>query len=179
MIKLYIVRHGKTDWNEKGLLQGTTETNLNAEGILKTKELASKIDLNKIDICICSPLQRTKETADILVGNKLSILYDDLITERNFGDYEGKKVDFDLIASQWDYELNDSSHNIESIQKCLLRANKFLNKIKERYDNKTILIVTHGSFMKALHFNLVGYDNNTDFLSFNPKNTTLYEYDLK
>lgn len=179
MIKLYIVRHGKTDWNEKGLLQGSTDTILNAKGILETKELASKIDLSKIDLCICSPLKRTKQTADILVGNKIPIFYDDLIIERSFGDYEGKKVDFDLIASQWNYELNDSSHNIESIQKCLLRANEFLNKIQEKYSGKTILIVSHGSFMKALHFNIVGYDNNTDFLSFNPKNSTLYEYDLR
>lgn len=179
MIKLYIVRHGKTDWNEKGLVQGTTDIALNAEGIAQTKELANKIDLSKIDICICSPLKRVKQTADILVGNKINILYDDLVTERGFGDYEGKKLDFDSIASQWDYELNDSSHNIESIQDCLLRANKFLNKIQEKYSNKTILIVSHGSFIKALHFNLVGYDNNTDFLSFNPKNATLYEYDLK
>lgn len=179
MIKLYIVRHGKTDWNEKRLLQGTTKTNLNTEGIFKTKELANKIDLNKIDICICSPLKRAKETADILVENKIPIIYDDLIKERNFGDYEGKKVNFDLIASQWNYELNDSSHNIESIQECLLRASKFLNKIKEKYANKKILIVTHGSFMKALHFNIVGYDNSTDFLSFNPKNAVIYEYDLK
>lgn len=179
MIKLYIVRHGKTDWNEKGLLQGTTDIELNAEGIAQTKELASKIDLSKIDICLCSPLKRTKQTSDILVGNKIKILYDDLIIERSFGDYEGKEIDFDLIASQWDYKLNDSSHNIESIQECLLRANKFLNKIKEKYSNKTILIISHGSFMKALHFNLVGYDDDTDFLAFNPKNTTLYEYDLK
>ncbi len=179
MIKLYIVRHGKTDWNEQGLVQGTTDIALNEEGIAQTKELANKIDLSKIDICICSPLKRAKQTANILVGNKINVLYDDLLTERNFGNYEGKKLDFDLIASQWDYQLNDCTHNIESIKDCLLRANKFLNKIQEKYSNKTILIVTHGSFMKALHFNLVGYDNNTDFLSFNPKNTTLYEYDLK
>ena len=93
--------------------------------------------------------------------------------------YEGKKIIFDLIAPQWDYKLNDSSHNIESIQDCLARAKKFLDKIKKEYPNKNILIVSHGSFIKTLHFNLVGYDENTDFLSFNPKNTTLYEYDYE
>lgn len=176
MNKLYIVRHGKTDWNVKGLLQGSTDIELNEEGILETKELAKKVNLDEIDICICSPLKRTKQTADILVGNKLKIIYDDLIKERGFGDYEGKKIIFDLVAQQWDYKLNDSSHNIESIKDCLERANKFLNKIKKQFPNKTILIISHGSFMKALHFNLVGYSEDTDFLSFNPKNTTLYEY---
>jgi len=137
------------------------------------------IELDLIDICFCSPLKRTRKTAEILIGNKKEIIYDDLLIERGFGDYEGKKINFDLILSQWNYKLNDSSNNIESIQDCLLRANKFLKKIKEEYPNKSILIVSHGSFIKALHFNIIGYDENTDFLSFDPKNTILYEYDYK
>lgn len=179
MLKLYIVRHGKTDWNVEGLLQGSADIEINEEGIKQAKELAKNIDLDKIDICLCSPLKRTRKTAEILVGNKKEIIYDDLLVERGFGDYEGKKIDFDLIVPQWDYKLNDSSNNIESIQDCLARANKFLTKIKKEYQNKSILIVSHGSFIKALHFNLIGYDENTDFLSFNPKNTTLYTYDCE
>ncbi len=60
MHKLYIVRHGKTDWNDQRLLQGLTDIALNEEGIKQTKELRKKIDLSKIDICICSPLKRAK-----------------------------------------------------------------------------------------------------------------------
>ena len=78
-----------------------------------------------------------------------------------------------------DYKLNDKSCHIESVRDCLERARKFLEKIKKEYPNKVILIVSHGSFIKALHFNIVGYDENTDFLSFSPQNTTLYEYTLK
>ncbi|MDD4188129.1 MAG: histidine phosphatase family protein [Bacilli bacterium] len=179
MNKLCVVRHGKTEWNIKGLLQGSTDIDLVDEGISQAEELANEIELDKIDICICSPLKRAKQTADILVKNKLEIIYDDLVLERGFGDHEGKKINFDLIGQQWDYKFNDSSHNIESLQDCLSRAKAFLDKIKKEYPNKTILIVSHGSFMKALHFNLIGYDENTDFLSFNPKNTTLYEYNFE
>lgn len=178
MNKLYVVRHGKTEWNIKGLLQGSTDIELVEEGIKQAEELAITLNLDKIDICICSPLKRAKQTADILVKNAVDIVFDDLVVERKFGDYEGKEINFNLIGSQWDYKLNDSSHNIESIQDCLARAAKFLDKLKKEYPNKTILIVSHGSFMKALHFNLKGYDENTDFLSFNPKNTTLYKYDF-
>lgn len=97
-----------------------------------------------------------------------------MLIERSFGDYEGKKINFDLIALQWNLKLNDNSHNIESIKDCLLRAKKIIDKIKEEYPNKTILLVSHGSFIKTLHFNLIGYDENTDFLSFNPKNSIIY-----
>lgn len=178
MSKLYIVRHGKTEWNEKGFLQGSNDIPLNEEGIKEAKKLASKLDLSKIDICISSPLIRAKQTAEILVGNKLKIIYDDLLKERGFGNYEGKKINFELIGKHWDYGLNDSSNGIESIKDCLDRAKIFLDKIKKEYSNKNILIVSHGGFIKALHFNLVGYDKNTDFLTFNPKNATLYEYNF-
>ena len=178
MNKLYIVRHGKTSWNEKGLLQGSNDISLNEEGIKQAQELASKLDLSKIDVCISSPLIRAKQTAEILVGNKLEIIYDELLKERGFGNYEGKKINFELIGKHWDYRLNDSSNGIESIKDCLDRAKIFLDKIKKEYSNKNILIISHGGFIKALHFNLVGYDKNTYFLTFNPKNTTLYEYDF-
>ena len=178
MNKIYIVRHGKTDWNVKGLLQGATDIELNKEGIKQAKELVEKLDFSKIDICFCSPLKRTSQTAEILVGNKIKIIYDSMIVERSFGDYEGKPNNFDLIKEQWNYKLNDSSHNIESLQDCLARAKKFLDKIKKEYPNKTILIISHGSFIKALHFNLIGYDENTDFLTFNPKNSVIYEYEM-
>lgn len=179
MNKIYIVRHGKTDWNVKGLLQGSADIEINEEGIQQVKELATMINLDEIDVCICSPLKRTRKTAEILIGDKKEIIYDDMIVERGFGSYEGKPINFDLIETQWNYKLNDSSNNIESLKDCLARADGFLKKIKKEYPNKTILIVSHGSFIKALHFNLVGYDENTDFLSFNPKNTTLYTYDYE
>jgi len=176
MNKIYIVRHGKTDWNELGLLQGKTDIELNKEGIKQAIELREKIDLSNIDVCICSPLKRTKQTAEIIIQNRMPIQYDDMLVERCFGDYEGKPIDFSLIGEQWDYKKNDSSCNIESLQDCLARAKKFVDKINKEYDNKNILIVSHGGFIKALHFCLVGYDENTDFLSFNPKNAVLYEY---
>lgn len=89
-----------------------------------------------------------------------------------------KKIDMGLIAKQWDYKLNNSSDNIESIRACLKRAEKFINKIKKEYNNKNILIVTHGGFMKALHFVIKGYDENTDFLSFYAQNSEIYEYEI-
>ena len=178
MQKLYIVRHGKTDWNVQGLMQGSIDISLNAEGIKEAKDLAKTMDLSKIDICICSPLKRTKETAELIVGDKKKIIYDELLLERGFGDFEGKKIDFNLIFRQWDYKLNDKEGNIESIKDCLARAKKFLDKVKKEYPDKSILVISHGSFIKTLHFNIIGYYENTNFLSFNPKNTTLYEYNI-
>lgn len=173
-MKLYIVRHGETSWNVKKLLQGKTGISLNENGIKQVKKLARKLPKNKIDICICSPLKRTLETANILYSN---IIKDDLLIERDYGDFEGKSIDYDFISLLWDYKVNYHDHNVESIKECLERADKFLKKIK-KYKGKNILIVSHVSFIKALHYNLIGYNENTDFLSFNSSNSELYEYEI-
>ena len=176
MNKLYIVRHGKTDWNVKHILQGSNDIPLNKIGIKEAKKVATLPCLRNIDVCISSPLIRAKKTAEILTGGKIKIIYDDLLKERGFGSLEGKKIKFDLIEKHWNYALNYSSYGIETIRDCLKRASIFLDKIKDNYDNKNILIVTHGGFLKALHYNIIGYDDKTDFLSFNPENTKIYEY---
>lgn len=178
MNRLLIIRHGKTDWNLEKRIQGRTDIELNQEGIFQAKELAKLINLDEIDYCLCSPLKRTKQTADIIINNRMDIIYDDLLVERCFGNYEGTIYDEKMLKSQWDYKLNDSSNGLETLQDCLKRGKEFLDKINIMYDNKTILIITHGCFLKSLHYNITGYDENTDFLSFFPKNAEVYEYHI-
>ena len=179
MTTLYLVRHGKTDWNNQRLIQGLVDIELNEEGIQAAEELSKIINLDNIDICMSSPLKRAKKTAEIIVKNKKEIIYDNLLVERSFGDYEGIKITEELAKKQWDYNNEDQTHNLESVKDLLNRCNKFLNKIKTNYQDKNILVVSHGCFIKALHFSIVGYDENTDFLSFFAENTTIYKYELK
>ena len=61
MTKIYIVRHGKTDWNVQGIMQGSVDISLNEEGIKQVKEMSKTIDLSSIDICMCSPLKERKK----------------------------------------------------------------------------------------------------------------------
>ena len=178
MSKLYLVRHGKTSWNEQGLVQGLTNIPLNEEGINKALDLAENINLDEIDVIISSPLIRAYDTAKIITRGKKEIIIDERIMERCFGDIEGSIIDFELIDKIWDYNLNYSENHIESMKDILKRAKDVLDDIKVRYKDKNVLLVTHGAFMKALHFNIIGYDENTDFISFFPDNTTLYEYKL-
>ena len=76
-MKIYLVRHGRTHWNDLGLAQGLKDVPLNEEGINSAKELAKDIKNLKIDKCISSPLSRAKDTAKILVNDKIDIIYDD------------------------------------------------------------------------------------------------------
>ena len=64
---LYLLRHGETDWNKAGLLQGHTDIPLNENGRKQMRETARKLgDLGvKMDVILSSPLHRARESAEI------------------------------------------------------------------------------------------------------------------
>ena len=88
-MKLYLIRHGKTLWNEKDLLQGKSDIPLSKDGIEKAKKLITYFKNKKIDMCFSSPLERAYMTAKIVFPN-LNVIKEDKIIERNLGEFEGK-----------------------------------------------------------------------------------------
>lgn len=176
---IYMVRHGQTDWNKQRVMQGLTDVPLNETGIRQALDAKEKLKSVNFDICFSSPLKRAKKTAEIITYNKCKIIEDDLLLERFMGELEKKPYDLYKSIGYWDYELNSNEHKVESIKGLFERAKKFLDKIKNKYGDKTILVVSHGALIRALHYVIVGYDSNTDFLKFNVKNAEVYKYEVK
>ena len=87
---LYIMRHGKTEWNELRKLQGQTDIPLNEEGCLMAQAAHDKYINVHFDLCFSSPLKRAAQTAEILLnGRDVPIIADDRLKEMSFGEYEG------------------------------------------------------------------------------------------
>ena len=87
---LYIMRHGKTEWNALHKIQGRTDIPLNEEGRLMAEKACEEYKDLHIDVCYCSPLIRAVETAQIVLKNrKIPIIKDERLMEMSFGDYEG------------------------------------------------------------------------------------------
>jgi uncharacterized phosphatase len=63
---LCLVRHGETDWNSLGKLQGRADIPLNKIGVLQAEECRDVLKSSKWDVIITSPLKRAKETAEII-----------------------------------------------------------------------------------------------------------------
>ena len=75
---LYVLRHGKTDWNEKHKLQGRTDIPLNEEGRRMARAAGLEYQDVHFDVCYASPLLRAKETAELLLeGRNIPYLEDD------------------------------------------------------------------------------------------------------
>lgn len=94
---LYIMRHGKTDWNAKHKLQGHADIPLNEEGRQMAEKAREEYDGPVFDVCYCSPLVRAKETAEIfLKGTHTPIIADPRLIEMSFGVYEGIENSFQI-----------------------------------------------------------------------------------
>ena len=180
-MNLYLVRHGETDYNVKHIIQGIIDIELNDNGIKQAKNLKARIDMLDIDLVISSPLNRAKKTATIItLGRNIKFNYDDRIIERSAGELEGKQDQYYDSDKAWNYTLNsDLGYNFEKTQDLLMRTKDFLEDIKKQYKDKNILIVSHESTIRALHCNIVGYNENTNFRELKVDNCCLLQYKIE
>lgn len=155
---LYIIRHGRTDWNDRHKLQGRTDVPLNDEGCRMAEEAREAYWDVHFDICFCSPLVRAKETAEILLRDRdVPVLYDDRLMELGFGSYEGLENSFDIPDCPINVlfftpEQYVSPPGAESLDDLFARTGAFL---RERVDplleeGKDVLIVGHGAMNSSI-----------------------------
>lgn len=155
---IYLVRHGETEYNEKGIIQGNLPVVLNKKGENQCKRLREQIKDINFDICFSSPLVRTMQTAMILVGERVLIQPDKRLIERDLKELVGKSVKEYNRDKLWNYKLNYTEHNIEKVQDLFKRSEDFLEYLKNNYLDKTILIISHSSVIRCLHFLLTKED---------------------
>ncbi len=164
-MKLYLIRHGETDWNIVKRLQGATDIPLNENGEALARETAEGLKEIPFDMIFTSPLKRAHRTAEIVKGNReIPLIIEERIREICFGDYEG------LVSKSEGYSIPDPDFkffftktdcyktppNGEPIESLLERTNDFLEELKKREDlkDKTILVSTHGAAVRALLSNI-------------------------
>ena len=163
-MKLYVIRHGQTDWNLAQRTQGKTDIELNETGIEQARKAKEEINKHNIDLIYCSPLKRAKKTAEIInEDKKCNIIYDVALEERGFGDFEGKNRDeIEKLSDDWEkihnYKINSNKRNVEPIKDVCCRVWNLLDNMKN--ENKDILIVTHAGICRIInaYFNGIGED---------------------
>lgn len=178
-MKLYLVRHGQTDFNAGNLAQGISDIPLNDTGKAQAAALAHTVQPMHFDAYYVSPLQRARQTAEIITGGQADFIVDPLLRERSFGEVEGRHVDWSQVGDIHDRRANISTYGIEPVNDLLARAKTFLDHLKATHrPDETILVVAHGGLLRALHFNIVGYDDDTDFPAFHFENCEMREYNI-
>lgn len=173
-MRLYIVRHGETDWNRARRVQGRMDIPLNDYGRHLAEETAEGMKGLCIDIGYTSPLLRARETAQIILGDRKAPLYDDeRIIELCFGSYEGlccSGEEREPGSEEFNRFFTDTEHYIppadaETIRQLYDRTGDFLKEMCEREElqDKNILVSTHGAAMAALLNRVKGNLSVADF----------------
>lgn len=172
-MKIYIVRHGETNGNLRGVLQGWTDEPLNEKGRELAIITAQALSSIKFDVAISSPLSRAYETAEIILReNKRTvpqIQTDARLKEMNFGEWEGlglTKENFEIPSEHFnDFYDNpfafQNSESGESIQQVCARTGEFYQELIRKYRDETILLTTHGFALRAMLQQV--YENKKDF----------------
>jgi broad specificity phosphatase PhoE len=183
MSKIYYVRHGQSEYNEKQLLAGNTDTILTLKGKQQANEASEKLKDIKFDLAIVSPLKRAIETFDFINKyHNLTPIIDERIKERNFGQLEGKSIaeeDRSITPSDlFDLNLNsDFESNVEKMQDMYKRVKNSIDEIVNKYFNKNILIVAHGGVGRFFEAYFNGMPENGILLT-GPKNAEIRIYEF-
>ncbi|GGA23179.1 histidine phosphatase family protein [Paenibacillus physcomitrellae] len=148
-----LIRHGLTDWNALGKIQGRSDIPLNEEGRQQAQLLAERFaaEPRKWDFVITSGLSRAQETGEI-IAKRLSIpVYDpdSRLLERSFGKAEGLTAEEreTLWGADWDIQPLGQ----ESIEEVQQRALAFIEDLAERFPENNVLVVSHGGLLAQLY----------------------------
>ena len=163
MTKLYLIRHGQSEWNELKKIQGQINTNLTKHGKDQAKMLANMLIDEKIDVIYTSDLNRAKDTAKT-ISEKINkpLIHSEFLREIKFGIWEGltiseiedRYIDQYLIWNKSPDEL--ILDNAETLQILKDRVMNWINPILLENKEKNIAIVSHGTTLKVLMLSLLG-----------------------
>jgi broad specificity phosphatase PhoE len=145
---LLLVRHGETDWNAEGRLQGHTDRPLSDYGRRQAQQLAAELDGEELVAIYSSDLARARETAEI-VGRRLGLptVFDPDLREKDWGTWEG------LTAAERD-RVELVGESTEAHRDRILDA---LRRISERHPGDgCVLVVTHGGSMRRVQTAAMG-----------------------
>ncbi|MCZ2342580.1 MAG: histidine phosphatase family protein [Bacteroidales bacterium] len=143
--KLFLVRHGETEWSKSGQHTGRSDIPLTPDGEALAVPLGRRLADIPFDQVLSSPLQRARRTAE-LAGFTPTL--DPDLMEWDYGDYEGKRT-AEIRQTRPDWELfHDGCPGGESVAAMTARVDRVVDKLQARAG--TLLVFAHGHFLRSL-----------------------------
>lgn len=147
MTKVCFVRHGETNWNYEGRIQGREDIPLNETGKTQARLSGQHLKNEHWDVLAASPLQRAKRTAEI-IGEDIGI--DQIVEmpefmERNYGEASG------MTREEREEAFPDGNiRRIETIEDLTQRGMRGLEQLSKNYSDQKVLVVAHGGVINAI-----------------------------
>ena len=163
MTKLYLIRHGLTEWNRQNRMQGMTDIPLCDEGIRQALDLSDRFKETKIDVIYSSDLTRAYSTALIIAKHhNVTVNKDKLLRELHFGDWEGKTLNELKNLKEFNYWkkyphtfIFPDGKYLKDIQNKMIN---FIERVIKNHIGENIFIISHGGSLKLIILGLMGLD---------------------
>lgn len=177
-MRIYLVRHGQTNYNLKRLVQGRIDEPLNKTGIKQAKQTGQLIkQLNfKFDKIVSSPLSRAFETAYLIAKKnnyKDNIILDNLLVERDFGKYELTEIkeSFPIVMQEGFNE--NGFEDTETLKKRIKSAisNLYLN-----HSDQTLILTVHAHVIRTIY--VLMDENKYTYTNFYLGNCSIHVFDF-
>ncbi|HND48503.1 MAG TPA: alpha-ribazole phosphatase [Anaerolineales bacterium] len=166
-MKLFLTRHGQTDWNIARRYQGHSNTELNQVGIRQAEQLAKRLLAETIHAIYSSDLSRAMTTAEIIANaqEQAPVFRSDMRwRELSFGNWEGMTYremsahSPELFDAWMKDSLTISTPNGETHRQLAERVQAAFDEIKAKHKEETVLVVGHSGSMQTLLALLLGVD---------------------
>ena len=163
--RLFIARHGETEYNRKGLLQGRgINAPLNKTGIKQAQYLSEYLQSYDTNFLACSSLLRAEETAGYYSRDSdLPIVKNSNLDEMDFGNFEGAPFsevirEIQELDNAWrGGDLSVQVPGGESPVEVLKRANEAIRSYLDSRPGETLVMVVHGRLIRILLSEWLGY----------------------
>lgn len=157
ILRFYFIRHGRTEWNELGRLQGNGDSPLTEMGIQGAKATALALQTVDFVAAYSSQLQRAYQTAQYILAEKHTLLHKvSGLNEQSFGNWEGQDIEVLKKIPEYQIMANDPenyqalSNAGETYFSLYERSIATLKQIIEQHNSGNILIVSHGHTLRLL-----------------------------
>lgn len=156
MGRWFIVRHGETEWNAQGRIQGHTDISLSERGIQQSRLVGQRLAGVTLDVAYSSDLARSAETAQQILDQRAVPLHTtSRLREFNKGVFEGLTPEEtgqqfpDLFEASQVNDLDFAPPGGESIRETSERMNAIMTELRIRHPDENVLIVGHGGALRA------------------------------
>lgn len=157
MLRIFLIRHGETEWNKQNRLQGHSDMHLSSEGYHQAIALADHAPFQHIDAIYSSDLSRAIETAGVIAERfNLGVKLMPELRETNFGDWEGREISELAMESPkafgkffTDPERCHPPHG-ETFLECQARALIGIREIIANHENQNVVVVSHGAAIRLI-----------------------------
>jgi broad specificity phosphatase PhoE len=180
MTTLYITRHGETEWNIEGRMQGWNDSPLTMLGLNQAYWLCDRLKDIEFKVIYSSPSGRAYKTAEILRGERnIEIIAEDTLMEINLSHWEGLDqkhiIDKDKkqFENYWNMPQLYKPYSGEDFLQVQHRVTRGISQILKEHKNENILIVTHTMALKVLMASLENRPISTIWDPPNIKQTSL------